>query len=940
MACPSASQCTVVGGAGREVTFNPTAPGTPTPITIDPGNGLSGVACPSASQCTVVGGAGREVTFNPTAPGTPTPITIDPGNGLSGVACPSASQCTVVDYSGRETTFNPTAPGSPTPITIDPVNQSSGVSCPSTSQCTVVDNVGDEITFNPTAPGSPTPITIDPGNQFGDELNVVACPSASQCTAVDESGREMTFNPTAPGTPTLATIDGVGLVHGLACPSASQCTAVDQSGNEVTFNPTAPGTPTPTRMGIFMTEVACPSPGQCTAVEALSGTEVTFNPTAPGTPTPVIIDTGVTLTTVSCPSASQCTTGAYDGQEVTFNPTAPGTPTPTTIDTSGGTPFGMACPSTSQCTAVDNIGYEVTFNPTAPGSPTPVAIARNSGDSFYGGVACPSISQCTAIDVDTGEEVTFNPSSPGTRTSHYIEYIGERIACPSTSQCTTVGQAGQEVTFDPNAPGTPTPVTIDAGHLLTAVACPSTSQCTAVDEAGRGMTFDPNAPGTPTLVTIDSGNNLTALACPSTSGCIAVDNHGNGVEGDPTSSASPTVEPIAGATSLTSVACSSVTQCVAVDAVGNGFVSSGSIVGEPPPPAYQVHLVALHTSCTSPCSNKVKAVVTSATGEPVGRVPVSFAVANYTLAACTASAFMCAPDGPHAGSTLGVLLTSRTGSATLLDHSNGGEYGTDRLVAIATVAGTPYVSSPVDVSFTGPTSFIGYFINENPATDKGGACTAWVVAGSGNHSVIATAEHCVEGANQVMAFAPGVAFNGPPGGSAPLDLPFGRWNVESTGKIFTTKSSAPAEDFAFVVLSPNVTGDRIGNAIHGHALEEVKNISSSTYASAFGYVESQSMPGIPTLQQCGPAQLQTGLFGVDPQQDSVESSCLFPDHDQTSGVEGASGGPWVDPVGKVVAVTSKQVECGLVTKTVCGLVGAGMLRNAHRLHDQAAAATP
>jgi len=35
------------------------------------------VACPSVSQCTAVGDSGQQVTFNPTAPGTPTPTTID-----------------------------------------------------------------------------------------------------------------------------------------------------------------------------------------------------------------------------------------------------------------------------------------------------------------------------------------------------------------------------------------------------------------------------------------------------------------------------------------------------------------------------------------------------------------------------------------------------------------------------------------------------------------------------------------------------------------------------------------------------------------------------------------------------------------------------------------------------------------------------------------------
>ena len=46
MACPSTSQCTAVDDSGQQVTFDPTAPGAPTPTTIDGSNWLSAVACP------------------------------------------------------------------------------------------------------------------------------------------------------------------------------------------------------------------------------------------------------------------------------------------------------------------------------------------------------------------------------------------------------------------------------------------------------------------------------------------------------------------------------------------------------------------------------------------------------------------------------------------------------------------------------------------------------------------------------------------------------------------------------------------------------------------------------------------------------------------------------------------------------------------------------
>ncbi len=57
------------------------------------------------------------MTFNPTAPGTPTPTTIAAAP-LTGVACPSASQCVAVDGSGRAVVGDPGNPGS---WTVEPI---------------------------------------------------------------------------------------------------------------------------------------------------------------------------------------------------------------------------------------------------------------------------------------------------------------------------------------------------------------------------------------------------------------------------------------------------------------------------------------------------------------------------------------------------------------------------------------------------------------------------------------------------------------------------------------------------------------------------------------------------------------------------------------------------------------------------------------------------
>ena len=100
------------------------------PIALDTTGGMGamrGVACPTAtSRCTAVEKSGQQVTFDPTAPGEPTPTTVNAPT-LLGVACPSTVQCTAVDDSGRQVTFDPTAPGSPTPTTIDGSNWLSAV---------------------------------------------------------------------------------------------------------------------------------------------------------------------------------------------------------------------------------------------------------------------------------------------------------------------------------------------------------------------------------------------------------------------------------------------------------------------------------------------------------------------------------------------------------------------------------------------------------------------------------------------------------------------------------------------------------------------------------------------------------------------------------------------------------------------------------------------
>ena len=330
---------------------------------------LVDVACPSASQCTAVGTVGQQVTFNPTAPGTPTQTTIDAGHELRGVACPSASQCTAVDRDGRQVTFNPTAPGTPTPTTIDAGHWLTGVACPSTSQCTAVDDDGRQVTFNPTAPGTPTPVEIVLG---GPTLESVACPSTSQCTSIYQSGsysRQVTFNPNT-SEQTGSRVIGYStyaLNGGVACPSTGQCTAVGGDGQVVTFDPTGDVSNSTTLNTEWLEGVACPSTSQCTAVGHNSPV-FEGDPNTPASWHLEPVPGTSSLDDVDCSSVTQCVavdwTSAFVGtraHSLTVSIAGSGSVTGT----------GISCPGT--CSALFATGAMVTL--TAKRRRAPASLA-------------------------------------------------------------------------------------------------------------------------------------------------------------------------------------------------------------------------------------------------------------------------------------------------------------------------------------------------------------------------------------------------------------------------------------------------------------------------------------------------------------------------------------------------------------------------------------
>jgi hypothetical protein len=245
VSCPSTTQCTTVGVSPSdeiyETTFNPQNPGSPIPALLPVGDAVS---CPTTDQCTAVSGP-KEVTFDPTSPGTPTAVPlIDDLDALVAVACPTATQCTAIDDYEEEVTFNPNAPGSPSPNSIDDEPSLRGLACPTTTQCTAVDQqAGSEATFNPLDPANPSDASIRSVGADG-----IACPSTTDCIAVDADANTLEGDPTGTGAWTLASVSGANSLTAVACPSESECVAVDNSGRETTG--TMPTLPPPTNTAV------------------------------------------------------------------------------------------------------------------------------------------------------------------------------------------------------------------------------------------------------------------------------------------------------------------------------------------------------------------------------------------------------------------------------------------------------------------------------------------------------------------------------------------------------------------------------------------------------------------------------------------------------------------------------------------------------------------
>jgi hypothetical protein len=240
VACSSTNQCTALlsfaGGGPDTVTFGPPTGAANAAGLLKRLSGTappSGIACPSATQCTVIDFAGFETTFDPTtgtvnAAGT---LRRYPDIYLIALACPSVTQCTGLYPTNKEVTFNPTdgsfATAPTTDISGGQYSPFVAISCPTTTQCTAIGSQ-DEITFDPTTgqPNAAGSYLVDPGHA----MTSVSCPTVAECIGVDRNGRAVAFDTTQPWLQTISTLPDASALLGVDCASANECVAVDGLG--------------------------------------------------------------------------------------------------------------------------------------------------------------------------------------------------------------------------------------------------------------------------------------------------------------------------------------------------------------------------------------------------------------------------------------------------------------------------------------------------------------------------------------------------------------------------------------------------------------------------------------------------------------------------------------------------------------------------------------
>lgn len=287
-----------------------TAGATPKPV-IRPPVALDAVACPSASACIAIGGAGG-VMVSRTGGNAWKKVTVPTKRYLYGIACSNSVHCVAVGDAGtalvtrtggRTWSLGHTGVGVPL----------SSVTCSGGGRC---DAVGD---------GDTVIVTRDGGLHwrkafagFG-VLNGVACSSTTHCVAVTSSAVQSLLttdgNSWAAGTLPFSPLDGLSPLNAIAC-SGTSCVA--GGGHGLLARSTDGGTGWSTEQPVTsqaLEAATCPSATRCVVVGE-AGTVLTTNDggsTWNAVPPP----TAETLLGVSCASVADCVAVGSGGTAVT-----------------------------------------------------------------------------------------------------------------------------------------------------------------------------------------------------------------------------------------------------------------------------------------------------------------------------------------------------------------------------------------------------------------------------------------------------------------------------------------------------------------------------------------------------------------------------------------------------------------------------------------------
>ncbi len=209
--------CAAVDDSGNVVmSSSPASSSWPPPMSIDPGNYLSGVSCPTTTLCVAVDSAGNVLTWQPPTgqqtTGWSPPTDIDGSRYLTSVSCSSVDLCVATDTDGNvlEST-DPTSP-SPTwtPTPIDGISALEAVSCVADSLCAAVDLYGNAVVG---APAQTLQIVI--GGSGSVSIGATTC--ASTCSVTVEQGAQLTLTATPASGYTFAGWSGGGCTGTAAC---------------------------------------------------------------------------------------------------------------------------------------------------------------------------------------------------------------------------------------------------------------------------------------------------------------------------------------------------------------------------------------------------------------------------------------------------------------------------------------------------------------------------------------------------------------------------------------------------------------------------------------------------------------------------------------------------------------------------------------------------